>query len=420
MALTVHGLGGFPSEHFLCLQMLGMHGTVYANYAINEADLLLALGVRFDDRVTGKVSEFAKHGKIVHIDIDPSEINKNKAAHIPIVGDVGQALHDLVQMLDEQTAERHRAGMPLRRLDPPDRSTGARRSRCATPTATTPSCRSTPSTGCGRSSATASQLDDTIVTTGVGQHQMWAAQYCHFNTPAAPGSPAAAWGRWASACRRPSAPRRPIPAKTVIDIDGDGSFLMNIQELACAYCEKLPVKVLLLNNQHLGMVVQWEDRFYEGNRAHTYLGAGLDEEPYPDFVTLAKGFRCGARSIVAQGGPGRRPGRDARQQGAVRARRAGAVPGARAADDPQRHDGAGHHQGVRAGRRSMLQSVRGIFREGVALPSAHVERREDKKPSLLSWIHQQNRPCYRRCMPGLRTVRRGRAAPSKGTRVSKF
>ena len=82
MALTLHGLGGFPSEHFLCLQMLGMHGTVYANYAVNEADLLLALGVRFDDRVTGKVSEFAKHGRIVHIDIDPSEINKNKVAHL--------------------------------------------------------------------------------------------------------------------------------------------------------------------------------------------------------------------------------------------------------------------------------------------------------------------------------------------------
>jgi acetolactate synthase-1/2/3 large subunit len=87
------------------------------------------------------------------------------------------------------------------------------------------------------------------------------------------------------------------PGKTVIDIDGDGSFLMNIQELACAYCEQLPVKVLLLNNQHLGMVVQWEDRFFEGNRAHTYLGAGPDEEPYPDFVTLARGFRVGARSV---------------------------------------------------------------------------------------------------------------------------
>src|SRR3954447_21782367 len=101
VALTLLGLGGFPSEHFLCLQMLGMHGTVYANYAINDADLLLALGVRFDDRVTGKVSEFAKHGKIVHIDIDSSEINKNKVAHIPIVSDVRHALKELLALLDE-------------------------------------------------------------------------------------------------------------------------------------------------------------------------------------------------------------------------------------------------------------------------------------------------------------------------------
>src|SRR5438128_2668697 len=104
VALTVHGLGGFPSSHFLCLHMLGMHGTVYANYAINDADLLLALGVRFDDRVTGKVSEFAKHGRIVHIDIDPSELNKNKVAHLPIFGDVRLALEDLLAMLDEESA----------------------------------------------------------------------------------------------------------------------------------------------------------------------------------------------------------------------------------------------------------------------------------------------------------------------------
>src|SRR5215469_3665349 len=102
VALTLLGLGGFPSEHFLCVQMLGMHGTIYANYAINDADLLLALGVRFDDRVTGKVSEFAKHGKIVHIDIDPSELNKNKVAHLPIHGDVNLALQDLVRLLDAE------------------------------------------------------------------------------------------------------------------------------------------------------------------------------------------------------------------------------------------------------------------------------------------------------------------------------
>src|SRR5258708_10065129 len=102
VALTVHGLGGFPSQHFPFLRMLGMHGTVYSNLAINEADLLLALGVRFDDRVTGKVSEFAKHGKIVHIDIDPSELNKIKVAHVPIVSDIGYALRELVQLIDQE------------------------------------------------------------------------------------------------------------------------------------------------------------------------------------------------------------------------------------------------------------------------------------------------------------------------------
>ena len=125
---------------------------------------------------------------------------------------------------------------------------------------------------------------------------MWAAQYLHFNCPrhwlTSGGLGAMGFGLPAALGAQAA-----HPGKTVIDIDGDGSFLMNIQELACAFTEKLPVKVLLLNNQHLGMVVQWEDRFHDGNRGHTYLGAGHDEEPYPDFVTLAKGFRCGAGRV---------------------------------------------------------------------------------------------------------------------------
>jgi acetolactate synthase-1/2/3 large subunit len=295
VALTLMGLGGFPSEHFLCLQMLGMHGTVYANYAINEADLLLALGVRFDDRVTGKVSEFAKHGKIVHIDIDPSEINKNKVAHLPIYADVGTALCDLLEMLDER-----------------DAGSGTPSPRCTDWICQIEEWRETerlryqdrddailPQYAIDRLWQIIhdrKQLDNTIITTGVGQHQMWAAQYFHFNSPrnwiTSGGLGAMGFGLPAALGAQAA-----NPLKTVIDIDGDGSFLMNIQELACAFCEKLPVKVLLLNNQHLGMVVQWEDRFFEGNRAHTYLGAGTGEEPYPDFVTLAKGFRCGARRI---------------------------------------------------------------------------------------------------------------------------
>ncbi len=295
VALTLHGLGGFPSEHYLCLQMLGMHGTIYANYAINDADLLLALGVRFDDRVTGKVSEFAKHGKIVHIDIDPSEINKNKAAHLPIVGDVGHALQGLLQLLDEETGPGNPRGVRhpdwLRQIEQWREEEALRYT--------------------DRDDAILPQyiiermwqiirdrnrLDETIVTTGVGQHQMWAAQYYHVNSPrtwfTSGGLGSMGFGLPAAIGAQAA-----FPARTVIDIDGDGSFLMNIQELACAYCEKLPVKVLLLNNQHLGMVVQWEDRFYQSNRAHTYLGAGEDEAHYPDFVTLARGFRCGARRI---------------------------------------------------------------------------------------------------------------------------
>ena len=294
VALTLMGLGAFPSDHFLCLQMLGMHGTVYANYAVQDADLLLALGVRFDDRVTGKVSEFARHGRIVHIDIDPSELNKNKAAELPIVGDVRKALADLATLMDEtgfvstrtdnfggwiRQVEAWREAEPLRYTDRDDTILPQRaidrlwqliRDR-------------------GR-------LAETIITTGVGQHQMWAAQYYHFNDPrtwlTSGGLGAMGFGLPAALGAQAA-----HPGKTVVDIDGDGSFLMNVQELACAFCEKLPVKVLLLNNQHLGMVVQWEDRFFEGNRAHTYLGAGSDEEPYPDFVSLARGFRAGAHRI---------------------------------------------------------------------------------------------------------------------------
>lgn len=296
VALTLQGLGGFPSEHPLCLQMLGMHGTVYANYAVNEADLLLAFGVRFDDRVTGKVSEFAKHGKIVHIDIDPSELNKNKIAHLPIVGDVNHALQDLLELMNANKSqpalngegnrewinqvETWRKTEPLHYADRKDailpqfaiqRMWEILRDR--------------------------NQLDDTIVSTGVGQHQMWAAQYFHFNKPRT-------WltsgGLGTMGFGLPAAMGAQVahPLKLVIDIDGDGSFLMNVQELATCFTEKIPVKVLLLNNQHLGMVVQWEDRFFEGNRGHTYLGAGFGEEPYPDFVTLARGFRCGARRVA--------------------------------------------------------------------------------------------------------------------------
>jgi acetolactate synthase-1/2/3 large subunit len=241
------------------------------------------------------VEEFAKHGKIVHIDIDPSEINKVKAAHLPIVADVRQALRDLVQLADERVA----AGRPLKPqhadwLRQVDRWREQEPMRFSDrDDAILPQYAIERLWKIVRDRG---QLDETIVSTGVGQHQMWAAQYWRFNTPrhwlTSGGLGSMGFGLPAALGAQAA-----FPGRTVIDIDGDGSFLMNIQELACAYCERLPVKVLLLNNQHLGMVVQWEDRFYDSNRAHTYLGAGHDQEPYPDFVTLAKGFKCGAKHV---------------------------------------------------------------------------------------------------------------------------
>ncbi|MGH7225796.1 MAG: biosynthetic-type acetolactate synthase large subunit, partial [Gemmataceae bacterium] len=251
VALTLLGLGGFPSEHFLCLQMLGMHGTIYANYAINDADLLLALGVRFDDRVTGKVSEFAKHGKIVHIDIDPSEINKNKVAHLPIVGDVRQALQDLLQLMDSWKDEGGRMK---------DESRPSSSSFILPPSSFQEWIRqiehwreTEPLRYADRDDAILpqyaierlwqilqerGQLGNTIVATGVGQHQMWAAQYFHFNRPrhwlTSGGLGAMGFGLPAAVGAQAA-----HPDMTVIDIDGDGSFLMNIQELACAFTEKL-------------------------------------------------------------------------------------------------------------------------------------------------------------------------------------
>jgi acetolactate synthase-1/2/3 large subunit len=294
VALTLMGLGQFPSSHFLCLQMLGMHGTVYANYAINDADLLLAFGVRFDDRVTGKVSEFCKHGKIVHIDIDPAEINKTKQAIVPIVSDIRYAIAELNRMLDAESLkagrlpafnewlrqiDHWRETEPLRYADKED--------------AILPQLAIDRLWQIVRDR---NRLNDTIITTGVGQHQMWAAQYYRFETPrtwfTSGGLGAMGFGLPAAIGAQAAHPH-----KTVIDIDGDGSFLMNIQELACAFTEDLPVKVLLLNNQHLGMVVQWEDRFYASNRGHTYLGAGHDKAPYPDFVRIAEGFGVTARQI---------------------------------------------------------------------------------------------------------------------------
>jgi len=292
---TLMGLGCFDGTHPLSLDMLGMHGSVYANYAIDNADLLLAFGVRFDDRVTGKVSEFAKRAKIVHIDVDPSEINKIKEAHIPIVSDVKYALAELNKIveppedLDDWHAQidQWKAAYPFRYDEGFD---GILAQQAI------------------RELWRRTRDEQAIVTVGVGQHQMWAAQFYKFKQPRTWLS-SSGLGTMGFGLPAAMGVKAAFPDRLVVDIDGDGSFMMNVQELATCVCEKLPVKVLLLNNQHLGMVVQWEDRFFKANRAHTYLGP-IDEPEatgqgdglvstrrYPDFVAIAKGFGCGARSI---------------------------------------------------------------------------------------------------------------------------
>ncbi len=284
IVMTVLGLGAFPADHPLCFDMLGMHGAVYANYAVNNADLLLALGVRFDDRVTGKVEAFAKHGEIVHVDIDASEINKIKTANVPVTSDVGYVLEKLSKMdlggnnYSQWVEELNRVKqekpfqyqsnddqiMPQYVLEQLSEKTKGR----------------------------------AIITTGVGQHQMWTAQYFKFLYPrtflTSAGLGAMGFGYPAALGAKLGCPDWPV-----IDIDGDGSFVMNIQELATAHTEDIAAKALILNNQYLGMVVQWEDRFYSSNRAHTFIGDPHNpESSYPDFVKVAQGFGVEARRVT--------------------------------------------------------------------------------------------------------------------------
>ena len=296
VTMTLMGLGAFPGDDQRSLDMLGMHGSVYANYAVDEADLLIAVGVRFDDRVTGKVAEFAQHGFIVHIDIDPSEINKNKLVHIPIVADVNEALSQLNEIVEP----------PEEGLD--DWHAKIERWKEEDPFAFD---ETYPGILAQEAIAELSRLTaerNTVVAVGVGQHQMWAAQFYKFRRPRTWLS-SSGLGTMGFGLPAAMGAKVGCPDDIVIDIDGDGSILMNIQEFATCTCENIPVKVLLLNNQHLGMVVQWEDRFFKGNRAHTYLGPvgnpeasgqgdGISPDSrYPDFVAIAQGFGWQAETI---------------------------------------------------------------------------------------------------------------------------
>jgi acetolactate synthase-1/2/3 large subunit len=297
VASTLMGIGCFPETHPLSLRWLGMHGTVYANNAVNEADLLIAVGVRFDDRVTGKLSEFAKHGTIVHIEIDESEINKNKPVRLPILSDVKYALGRLNQMLDSAGKKVVNQNDLTAFTAFPDwyRQIAAWRDEFPFQYEDTPDVIQP---------QYAIELlweltkGDAIITTGVGQHQMWAGQYYKFNNPrsfiTSAGLGAMGFGYPAAIGAKVACPN-----KEVIDIDGDGSFLMNVQELALAHIEKIAAKALILNNQWLGMVVQWEDRFYNSNRGHTFLGDPSDlNRIYPDYVKMCEGFGVPCERVI--------------------------------------------------------------------------------------------------------------------------
>ncbi|KAL6996947.1 Agglutinin-like protein 1 precursor [Sarracenia purpurea var. burkii] len=292
VASTLMGLGAYPCSDELSLQMLGMHGSVYANFAVDKSDLLLAFGVRFDDRVTGKLEAFASRAKIVHIDIDSTEIGKNKQPHMSISADVKLALRGLNKILEEKMADLKfdfsvwRQDLKMQKMHYP---------------------LNYKTFGDAIPPQFAIQVLDeltngnAIISTGVGQHQMWAAQFYQFNKPrqwlTSGGMGAMGFGLPAAigaAVVRPDA--------IVVDIDGDGSFIMNIQELATIRVENLPVKIMLLNNQHLGMVVQWEDRFYKSNREGAFLGKPSNEsEIFPNMLKFAEACEIPASRVTKKG-----------------------------------------------------------------------------------------------------------------------
>jgi acetolactate synthase-1/2/3 large subunit len=275
---TLMGLGAFPAPDPQWLGMLGMHGTRAANYAMDEADLICCIGARFDDRITGKLSEFAPRAKFIHVDVDPAEISKNIPAHIPIVGDAKNVLGKLIaeyraletdsSRLDEwwQRIDGWNKAYPIGKsfTDSEDTEIKPQRLIQAVYEATG---------------------GDAIITSDVGQHQMWTAQHYHFDEPR----------RWINSgglgtmgFGLPAAMGAAIgcPDKTVVCITGDGSFQMNTQELATCAQEGIPVKVIISNNGYLGMVRQWQELFWDKRYSAVDLGK------FPDFVKLAEAYGC--------------------------------------------------------------------------------------------------------------------------------
>ena len=290
---TLMGLGVFDPDHEQSLYWYGMHGTVVGNWAVCESDLLLCAGARFDDRITGKVDKYAQEAYVIHFDVDKSEHNKNVHAHFPIRTDIKYALKRMSEFIRDGKFDKPDLSEWMSTLQGWKKEYPFKYAK-------------------GEHITSQEAVDvlyeeskgEAIITTGVGQHQMWAAQYYRFKEPRTYIS---SLGLGTMGFGYPAAVGAKVarPDKEVIDIDGDGSFIMNVQELATAKIEKINAKCLLLNNQHLGMVVQWEDRFYESVRGHTILcdpenigGPENLDAIYPDYIKMCEGFGVKARRVT--------------------------------------------------------------------------------------------------------------------------
>jgi len=280
VTMTMMGLGAFPGDDPLSLGMLGMHGTAYANHAVQEADLIVAIGARFDDRVTGRLDDFAPDATVAHIDIDPSSVSKNITVDIPVIGDAKEVLKEMIKHAKKPETEgwhkkikKWKSELPLRYQKEDKRL---------------------------RPQYIIEKLqeltkdEEVIIASEVGQNQMWAAQFYKYIKPrtwlSSGGLGTMGYGFPAAIGAQTGKPEA-----VVVDIAGDGSIQMNIQELATAVTEKLPVKIIILNNGCLGMVRQWQELFYDKRYAYTIIADEKKRDLCPDFVKLAESY--GAKGI---------------------------------------------------------------------------------------------------------------------------